>query len=694
MKKNNRMNISLLAASVMSLAAVSAFAVVPDGDSGYRDNPSSNPSGQAVVVKADFDDGDDEGTLYRREANGTENKIHGVGDVLVPTNATTGIGSNPVINANGVVAAKISLTTKNLDYSSGENNYEDGAIVTGTPGDVDVIAKTLDTRDGQVICNIEPFPQINSSDEVFFGTTTQVADGFCAEDGGYSSVGGGGAYPWANKRITSRKGIYRYTPEDLPDPASTDLLLLAGMPVDGADGGTDPDQFDPMAASVTTSNPNWVSGETTFSVIDAHLIAHGGRSVTSDGNALATAWFTDVPTVTSAQTSTTRRGFLYLTDSGHELVSMADRDDTYSPVLPGTRFTYHDKAYADNDSNVYFKTETDGSTNDADDQAYLNRWVSGAGVSATPFLQTDDQPSGSSLYVNGYAPHIGFNDDGIVALMAGLTNGADGNTITVDCRRNTTRMDYCQGIVRISNSGATKSLVARTYKTLLVDAGGSAASFHEVNAGDCDADRNNDTADCFRFDSLGSVAMVTDSGNVIFVAYDSLTDSLTSDGSGGYEGSGISDRSGIFKWSTDGSITRLIAEGDTIDAVPAGSGSPTVSVSQDSGALLAYALKTGLEWAIEPANAQPSLPVVMRIYTPMPELRQMTASNGAMSLRVWLDTTGNSEADTDAIVQIAGEDTGGKTKSGGGSVDLLMLMLLLGAAVWLSTTLRTREEQI
>ena len=347
----------------------------PDEDTGDRENYVLNPSGQVLVVTQPSDD---EASLVRRAPDGTESTIVSY-DESRSGGTVDGVGSNPHMNASGVAAFQLCIDdgADCDDFPGGING-----IYRGTPGSVTEIAITGDTVGGETICSIEPFPLINASNQVFWGTTVEGGDGVettCLEDGGGST--------------SSRKAIYR----------DTTLLLLADR--QGSTDGGD---------TVTAVAP---FGTDTYDIVDAHLIAFGGDAVTSSGNALVTAYLEDPPGAKNGAqkgiSAGDRTALLYVTSSTISLVAMDDNEGS----APGdsSPIGWLGKGVANANGLVFFKGEQ---SDDENSPATMNLWTSGGGMSEL-VATGDSLPHGPGTF-NGFSTHQDLNSSGAAAFMAGL----------------------------------------------------------------------------------------------------------------------------------------------------------------------------------------------------------------------------------------------------------------------------------
>jgi len=619
---------TVLATTAIATAAGSLVAQ-PVDNTGDRDRYVVNAAGQILVVESPVND---QAEIIRRDGIGSEADVIGFGDTAPgipdcpnPVNGgcgdpgvfgpVTGVG-HPDMNDSGVIVSSLALTSENIDSTpSSQNARADSAIVTGTPGSLTTVARTMQTIDGMTVCSMEPMPQINASGQVFFGATIESetvgvdpGDPLCFEGAGRVRTGSGDLeYP-------ESKAIFRFTPG-----GGTDLMLFASM-------------NQSLADEVTTSDPRWVASQTTFKIIDAHLIAHSHGSVTDSGSALAFAWLTDDPNATSSNNSVNRRGLLYLDGSTVQLVALEEDDNAEIG-----RFASIDKAISDSDGRVVFKAE-DYLDCCADNfgGASLNVWTPGGGLQNAALAETGDPVPGAAAgtVFNGFPPLQATDQFDQVAFTAGLEIPG----VCDEATSGTSFADFCRGVYHV-NSGGTITEVART--TAAAQANGAGASLWT------------DGTETFVFDSLGSVAVLgTDPGTVYFVAFDAFdvdannnpVDPLTLEPDGPERNDHNSDV-GVFVWD-GGGIDKVVAEGDEIPLSSVWEQQIVLNPAQSMWERLAGAL------GIESAHAQTGTATVLRLFTPMPELRQHAGSRG-FPIRAWLDTDGDGEADTDSMLLAA-----------------------------------------
>lgn len=374
----------------------------------------------------------------------------------------------------------------------------------------------------------------------------------------------------------------------------TTLLLLAD--VQGSADGAD---------TVTAVAP---FGTDTYDILDAHIIAHGGDAVTSSGNALVTAYLEDPSggkrdAEKGIPAGADRTALLYVTSSTISLVAMDDNEGT----APGdsSPIGWLGKGVANASGLVFFKGEQ---TDDRDSPATMNLWTSGGGISEL-VASGDSLPIGSGTF-QGFAPHQDLNSSGAAAFTAGMNinsscEGAAPGQGFAPGFQSTFRGDICRGVY-YSPDGSSIVEVART--TTARSAGGSG---------------NSNSPEGFQFEVIGSVAVVAENGTVFFVAENGDGDPVCGQpetgGDQAFGGNGISpnepggwynDITGVFAAIGGfGQPVKVIAEGDFI---------------QGEGR-------------------------VMRLFTPMPELRQHDAGDDFV-IRAWFDTTGNCMSDSEEII--------------------------------------------
>jgi len=521
----NLMALALMACPWVALSQV-------DQNTGERENYVLNANGQVLIVKSPVNN---ESTLVRREANGSENTIVSHGQSL-GGGTLDGIGAQPHMNAGGVAAFQAVIT--------GSSN--ESGIFTGVPGSVTTIAAPGDDVAGETVCNAEPYPLINSSNQVFWGTTVEGGAGqdTCDPDGDDPN---------------SRKAIYRFTP-----PSTNALLLVADY-----DGFNSPDQV--TAPGATTIGD---FGTDTYTLTDAHLIAHGGDAVTSSGAALVTAW---LDSDTSSGDNRERTSLLYVSPGSISMVAMDDDDG----AAPGddSPFAEVGKGIANASGLVFFKGQA-AESGTAGERASLNFWSGGSWSELV--AGGDALPVGAGSF-QGFPPTMDLNAMGGAAFTAGLD-------ITANCGGGllNTAGDFCRGIY-ISPDGNSIVELART----------SVASDEAGGVG-------TDSASGFEFDELGSVAVLADDGRVYFQAENQNPDVECGSPSGGTAFGG-GEVTGIFSASSGSAPQKVIAEGDQ--------------------------LTDGR---------------VMRLFTPMPELRQHEA-NDNFAIRTWIDTNDDCVSDTEQI---------------------------------------------
>ena len=166
-----------------------------DSDEGERDYRATNDRQDVLLVRTYTDN---VGALMLRQG-GVESRIMGVGE-NTPYGKIDGIGSNPHLNDIGSAVWQVEYEEK-CEFDGDTNRHCTGLFM-GHPKNVIHIASTGDTVEGEKICSIEPWPQININDQVFWGSSVE-AGGICQEDGDNR---------WGGQVENSRKVIFRYTP--------------------------------------------------------------------------------------------------------------------------------------------------------------------------------------------------------------------------------------------------------------------------------------------------------------------------------------------------------------------------------------------------------------------------------------------------------------------------------------------------
>jgi len=647
--------LSMLALLVVSTVGAQQVSQTLDDTIGDRERYAANASGEVVAVVSPVDD--EAVLVYRAEE--TETRVIGFGDTVpgidnIPDGVNpqgTGIAYGPVtgighsaINDNGVIVTKVTLTSENIL----NNNYEDGAILVGTPGNMTTIAHTLQELDGQVICNIEPMPQINNAGQVFFGATvfgprfesggtTPIGNDYCNEDGGqYRSDG------------RSSKSIFRWTPG-----VGVEVMLNAST-------------HRPDAQTVTTANPAWVDSETTFAIIDAELIAHSHNTVLDNGHVYVYAYFSDDPTSTlDSDRDQNRRGALYLDGSATpQLVALEEEVTRYQRA---NRFGYIGKLVASHNGKLVFKTDIlEGDENVAgncQDEARLCgdektsellTWQPGASSFGVVVASGDPVPGAPGEAFNGFPPLMSTNDTGAVAFSAGL-DIPDVCALTISRDWPLTNVTYerhhasaCRGIYFSSPTGAITE-IARTTRAALGGQGAGATSHTSTDG------------DTFYFDSLSAVAVIgRDDNKVYFGAEEALDRSEEATGyaskyslehRGPESGANQNGISGVFVWN-NGTIERVLAEGDTVLLDSDGVWETYNPVTSTQGLNQLWQRVAGV-FGIDSAYAQGAPATVVRLFVPQPHLRSAEGQDiFSFNIRAWIDVDGDYVGDFDTMVSI------------------------------------------
>jgi hypothetical protein len=383
-----------------------------DEDTYERENYVLAPDGTMLVVTQPVDD--DSG-LVRRSAMGADSTIVAPNAVL-SLGAIDGIGANPHMNASGVAAFQVEFAPE-----TGIST----AIYTGTPGSITEIASTGDTVATEDICAVEPFPQINAANQVFFGASVENG-GVCVEDEG-------------------RKAIFRFT------PPSTIVRLLVGD-LNGNEGD-----------DIVVTDTDFVAAPTTFDVIDAHLISFGGDVAGSNGGVMVTAVLrptTGGATCTDYETPPCERALLYLGPAPGTIQLIAL--EGAASVFDGQKI----KGVANNVGTAMFKGQEDDTRVPTTDNASVNRWTSGGGH-VEIFEEGNAVPGATGGTFNGFTPHVDLNDQGNGAFTAGL-NYAEGCGLTANG-------DICRGVYYVPSAGPVVE-IARTTQAAAADGTGDGAS--------------------------------------------------------------------------------------------------------------------------------------------------------------------------------------------------------------------------
>lgn len=645
--------VSMLALLVVSTVGAQQVSQTLNERIGDRERYAANGSGVVLAVVSPVDN---EAVLVHR-VDDTETRVIGFGDTVpgipnIPDAAdpnnigtaygpVTGIG-HASINDNGVIVTKVSLTSENV-----EGNYEDGAILVGTPGNMTTIAHTLQELDGQVICNLEPMPQINNAGQVFFGATiygprfesggtTPISNDWCDEDGG----------EWEQLGRAS-KSIFRWTPG-----VGVEVMLSAAI-------------HRPDAQTVTTANPAWVDSETTFAIIDAELIAHSHNTVLDNGHVYVYAYFSDDPTSTDdSDREVNRRGALYLDGSATPQLVALEEDVIRNERA--NRFGYIGKLAASHNGNLVFKTDIlesdENVVGNCEDEARLCgdektsellTWQPGASSFGVVVASGDPVPGAPGEAFNGFPPLMSTNDTGAIAFSAGLdipdvcelTIDRDWPLATVTYER--AHASPCRGIYLYSPTGAITE-IARTTRAAL--GGGVGATSHTSIEGDT-----------FYFDSLSAVAVIgRDDNKVYFAAEEALDRSEEATGyaskyslehRGPESGSGQNGISGVFVWN-NGTIERVLAEGDPVVLDSEGVWETYNPVTQTQGLNKLWQQVAGV-FGIDSAHAQGSVATVVRLFIPQPHLRSAEGKEiHSFNVRAWIDVDGDYVGDFDTMVSI------------------------------------------
>jgi hypothetical protein len=476
---------------------------------------------------------DDNAGLVRRSSGGVDSTIVAP-NANLSLGTIEGIGANPHMNANGVAAFQI-------QFDSASTNT---AIYTGTPGSIQLIADTGDVLSGGTVCSIEPFPLINASNQVFFGTSLIIGTCGASEDEGL-------------------KAIYRFTP-----PATIDRLLLAA-----ADGSGD---------QIVISDTDFVTSPTTFVITDAHMINYGGDAAGSNGGLMVTAAIrpqSSADTCVNWGDGVCERVLLYLgpTPGTIQLIAAEGADS----IFDGQKL----KGVANNVGAALFKAQGDDIASTAG-AASVQLWTSGGGPQEIEGAG-DPVPGATTGTFNGFTSHLDLNDNGNAAFTAGLNLGTEGDPCAAG--------DICRGVYYKPSGGAVVE-IARSTAAAAIEAGAP------------------DSLNGFDFEEISSVAIVDSCDTVYFVAENNDTGGQTCGSTGLSQGDG--EFTGVFAWN-NGTLTKVLTEGDTV------------------------------------TDGR-----VMRLFVPMPELRQ-GAANNRIALRAWLDTNQDCTADVEeTLVATIGEACG------------------------------------
>lgn len=683
---------------ILALLPSMLVAQSPDTDTGDRERYVTNTNGQLLSVVSPFNN---EAEVVFRQG-GEETRVIGFDDAVeglttidlgpagpAVTGPVTGVG-HPAMNNQGVIAVTVTLTSQNvydieLDAPGGVN---DSALLVGTPDNLTVIANTLKdvTGNGDVICNIEPMPQINDSGQVFFGATVQSPnlltneniEAFCDEDGGRVRGNATTLGVWSK----SRKAIFRYTPG-----VGVERLLLASM------------KFD-EAPEIITADPRWTDATTTYRIIDTHLIAHSHNSVTESGAAFVFAWLTDSPSFSEDNSRSDdgdyRTAILYLDGGAPQLVAATKRspeDSTYPPV--DSDFGYLGKLASDPKGRVVFKTaiasrvignynQTGCPVNQGEDvtteqvcyyegdtpQLYV--FTPNSGLAAQPLVASGDTvPGTTDNTFNGFPPLMSTNASGAVAFTAGLNIP---NICAQDVAYNGEKVlappsgvgnlnwaDPCKGVYLASANGTITEL-ARNTRSAVSGAGLGATKW-----------TSEDGSETFYFDGLTATAVIdrTRADRVYFVAwqadadripyndiivansnpieYDFSDEQFQSRNEGGLDDD--DGPLGIFVWD-NGTIRKVIAEGDEVVLGEGDNAWEAVTSTRNQPNIMD---RLASLFGIMPAYAQEQGPTakVVRLFLPQPQLRGH-AGTGEFEfvVRAWFDVDGDDTADFDSMVTL------------------------------------------
>ncbi len=498
----NRRYLSIARAIAVGLCVVaipSATLAQVDEGTGERDNFVLAPDGTMLVVTSPTDNN---AGLVRRSAGGFDSTIVAP-NANLSLGTIEGIGSNPHMNAGGVAAFQI-------QFDSAPTNT---AIYTGVPGDIDLIADTGDTLGSDTVCSIEPFPLINSNNQVFFGTSLVVGTCAASEDEG-------------------RKGIYRFTP-----PSTIDLMLLAA--VDGS------------GAQILISDTDFVPAPTNFDVVDAHMISFGGDVASSAGGIMITATIrpaVSTSTCDNADVDPCQRVLLYLGPTPGTVQLIAAEGT--SSIFDGKKL----KGVANNNAKALFKAQLDDIEGLAG-EASLQTWTSGGGLQ--PLVEAGDAiPGATTGTFGGFTPHADLNDQGNAAFTAGLNIGetCDGTDLITGFGGTGLHQNRCRGVYFATSAGVLTE-IARTTTATVAEAGAPSI------------------LDGFAFEEIGSVAVIDQCNTVYFVANNNdahgvcgvpPTGTNTPAFGGGGRGSLGGDVTGVFAWNNVTGLTTVIREGDLV----------------------------------------------------------------------------------------------------------------------------------
>ena len=334
---------------------------------------------------------------------------------------------------------------------------------------------------------------------------------------------------------------------------------------------------------VMVPGPDFVSNSIQMNVTDAHLIAFGGDTVTASGHAVVTALLDCDPT--ACYDDTARTALLYLTGTSIHFIA-ADDNKKQAPGGPSVFSEIHHPV-ANSRGDVYFKAEIDNTNFDEPFDSAIIHWTKNEGWSEA--VRTGDPVLGiKNNGFDGFPPHFDTNEAGTLAFVAGLDLHSDCDYDAFDDTDYEGPGDGCQGVYVKFRDGDPIE-VARSTNAKSLGGGPTRDSY----AG-------------FSFLGFGAVAVASDNGTVFFTAAnqdDAGECEFTKYGADEKLGGGDEMVSGVFAVTEDLSMSKIIAEGDQ---VPEGQ--------------------------------------IMRLFLPMPELRQH-ADDNRFAVRAWLDTDDDCLAD-------------------------------------------------
>lgn len=680
--------LSLRMISIIALLAFSPsllLAQSPDQNTGDRERYVNNANGELVAVVSPEDNKAE--VVFRQ--GGEQTRVIGFGDSvpglldLADGDATIGIGvakgpvygvGHPAMNDRGVIAVTVALTSEHIGIRTTANTSarNDSALLVGTPGNMELIAHTLQNIGGDVICSLEPMPQINNNGQVFFSASLQspnlhdnqlLPDTYCDEDGGRRE---GNSSNTSNVWSKSRKGVFRYTPG-----AGVERLLFASLKVDEAE-------------TITTADSRWVSAQTTYYIIDAQLIAHSHNSVTSGGAAFVTVWLTDSDTFSEdnsrANQGDFRQGIVYLNGTAPQLVAAtvrSPRDTSFPP--PSTDFGYIGKIASNSNGRLVFKTAIADRSISCPNQGFGN-WSEEAycyndgepsqlyvftpnsGLAPEPLVASGDPvPGAPTNTFNGFPPLMSTNDSGAVAFTAGLnipnicsqTISLDGKTVVGPPQEfgQPSWADPCKGLYLARPNGTIIELARNTRSAF--DGNGAGATRWT----------SEDGSETFYFDGITATAIMDrqSSDRVYFVAWQAedrseptnpgdngrfSADKYKSRNEGGLSEDGPL---GIFAWE-NGTIRKIIAEGDEVILGDEDNAwEPALTMSHKPTIMDRLAGLVGITPAYAQNDAQTA--TIVRLFLPQPQLRGHTGTGEfEFAVRAWFDLDGDGQADFDSMV--------------------------------------------